>query len=230
MLVFFSVEDNYFGELLAFREVSKWIIDEVLKSQLQYVVLTTGVTMKTHNYLFCSRELLRLLKVAERGDFDIVPLGRTARTFLLNSIIEHSVHFKMLWDSLLIRLGFNISIIRAFDSVPLYTGTALIIKPSVLLRLSAFLTDAMKQVLNVFVNDETLWNLVHSLHCSDGDSASYYPFPNTTGNCFREKRCMQKSRNQNLIQSVMEVLPIFFFWVTKIRVCTPMQSCFINMR
>jgi len=103
-----------------------------------YIMISTYKTIE-----MVASELKGYLKYAREQSYDCIPFLRSHAGFIDQIRHRHGVAIIKAWDLLLQKLGYSLKVIREFDSYrPFYRSTYLI-KPDVLLKLSAMMQNAM---------------------------------------------------------------------------------------
>jgi hypothetical protein len=88
-------------------------------------------------------EIARLLAVAKRGNWDIIPFLRSGAKNMEFSLYFHRQPFKTAWDMLLKKLGYSEERIRAQDDMKGFFRNVFIIRPAVLKKLTEFMEKAI---------------------------------------------------------------------------------------
>jgi hypothetical protein len=135
------VYQQYFPKLIATWELSSY----------DYIITATYKTMtKTLHYNAYTQSLQQIyeyLVLAKSDHYDLIPFLRSGSEMMEFVNYWHGSQFPKAWDSLLLRMGYNISMIRAFDRVKfVFYRNIFIIKPTVLQSLTTFMQQAIRIV------------------------------------------------------------------------------------
>lgn len=101
-------------------------------------------------------EMLRLLKVAKEGNWDIVPFLRSGSGNMGFSLYFHKQGFKDAWDALLTALGYSMDVIRKHDEMRAFFRNVFIVKPDVLEGLVTF----MQKAIHIATTDQVIGDLL----------------------------------------------------------------------
>lgn len=113
-----------------------------------YVITVTYKTLSRHllpRYMpvLSFNGIKRMLKVARSGEYDVLPFMRDFEEMMTTSVKYHTEHFRTAWDSLLMELGFNRTVIERLYPMKAFYRNVFIIKPSILAQLTVFMNKAI---------------------------------------------------------------------------------------
>jgi hypothetical protein len=106
--------------------------------QYDYIVISTYKTIE-----MVASELKAYLKHARQESYDCIPFLRSHAGFTDQFIHRHGEAMIKAWDLLLQKLGYSLKVIREFDNFKPFYRSTFLIKPDILLMLSAMMQNAM---------------------------------------------------------------------------------------
>ena len=173
-----------------------------------YIMISTYKTIE-----MVASELKGYLKYAKQESYDCIPFLRSHAGFTDQFRHRHGTVIIKAWDLLLQKLGYSLTVIREFDKVKPFYRSTFLIKPDVLLKLSAMMQNAM-----------TLTNKDNVLKTAFSQDAKY-----VNGS---EEQAMKSfgTRYYQYHPFIFERLPVFFLYMLGVKVCIdqPTGPCVAN--
>ena len=176
--------------------------------QYDYIMISTYKTIE-----MVASELKAYLKHARLESYDCIPFLRSHAGFTDQFRYRHGAAMIKAWDLLLQKLGYSLAVIREFDNLKPFYRSTFLIKPDVLLKLSAMMQNAMlltnkdKVLRNAFSRDARYVNGSEEQAMKSFGTRyyQYHPF-------------------------IFERLPVFFLYLLNAKVCIdqPYGMCAAN--
>lgn len=209
------INSSVFFEYVVYRDFLPDVLPEL--EHLKYVLVTTHSTLINVQPVACGYEVARLLSVAYRYDYDVVPLLRSKHWLMPTSINMHTLDFKLAWDTLLTAMGYSQSQIREYYYVtPLYRNS-FIIKPHRLRELTILMRRAIFIAQNNPVVNEVLSRRMGFMYV--GSNSDLEKSASIAQHIFN-------TSYYQLFPFVFERLPVFFLLTSGASICQHNDDCY----